>query len=136
YFYSPTRTMLSVHVLFRKGYMTEFYPQAKEVPGRLKWDAVEVLPGEDLAFPHGEFDNHYDAARHTDAAPLRAGNEQEKLIFYRGIGEIDVPVRPKFTSGGKIEIRPAGTAPVSAVILFENRDGKVGYRAIGELKAP
>jgi hypothetical protein len=99
----------------------------------LDWKAVEVLPGEDLSLPGGETDNHYYSARRTDAAPLRVGKEQEKLLFYRGVGDLNIPVRPRFV-GNKIEIQPAGQSSVAGVVLFENRAGKVGYRVIGELK--
>jgi len=132
YFYSPRPATLSVNVNFRQGSLTEWYPEARNnAIGRLEWKDVQVLPGEDLALPSGGEGNHYYAARATDAAPLRVGKEQEKLLFYRGVGVIDVPVHPKFTADGKIEVRT--TQPVSAAFLFENRGGRVGYRALHDL---
>jgi hypothetical protein len=135
YFYSPTATTLSMRVQYPRGRMTEWYPAAKDTLNMLDWKAVEVLPGEDLTLPRGEMDNHYYSARRTDAAPLRVGKEQEKLLFYRGVGDLKIPVRPRFVES-RIEIRPAGQSPVAGVVLFENRAGKAGYRVIGELKEP
>jgi hypothetical protein len=56
------------------------------------------------------------------------------LIFYRGIADLAVPVRQLFLDEGRIELRQAGTAPVPSVILFENRGGNLGFRAIGTLE--
>ena len=45
------------------------------------------MPGKDPAYPGTHGPSHYYAARNTDSSPLRIGNEQEKMIFYRGLGE-------------------------------------------------
>jgi hypothetical protein len=131
---------LAVHVGFPLGLISEWYPQAsKVVPetanvntqhSEVTWNNVEVHPGESLGFPAGKAASHYYAARNTDAAPLRVGDQQEKMIFYRGVGRFSIPVQPVFTKDGRIEIRNTGSAPLSSVILFENRNGKVGYRTV------
>lgn len=139
YFYAPSRMTLSVHVGFPLGLISEWYPQAsKIVPetanvsthhSEVAWNNVEVHPGESLEFPTGKSASHYYAARNTDAAPLRIGDQQEKLIFYRGVGTFSIPVQPVSTREGRIDIRNTASAPLS-VILFENRNGKQGYRMI------
>jgi len=135
YFYAPRKTTMSVSVAFPAGRITEWYPQASGAPAAgIDWKAVEVLPGEDLAFPSGQAGNHYYAARATDAAPLRVGKEQEKLLFYRGVGDIEVPIRPKFAADGTIEIRNASAHAVPAAIVFENRGGKIGFRTVHDLQ--
>src|SRR5215472_6177720 len=91
---------ISVSVDFGRGMFTEWYPQSRYVGSSMTWD-VEALPGEAPRFPRGGQSNHYYEARATDAVPLRAGTEAEKLIFYRGIGELTVPVRAMFTSAGR-----------------------------------
>jgi hypothetical protein len=134
YFYSPKETTVSVSVGFPAGRFTEWYPDGRnDSPGQLVWKSVQVLPGQDLTLPPGGEGNHYYAARATDAAMLRVGKEQEKLIFYRGVGDLDVPVRPTFTAHGKIAVRNASSDAVSAFV-FENRDGKVGYRTLHEFR--
>jgi hypothetical protein len=134
YFYTPRKTTLSVSVNFVKGLLTEWYPAAHDESSRLTWDNVQVLPGENLTFPGGGEGNHYYTARATDAAPLRIGNEQEKMIFYRGVGDIEVPIRPRFTAEGRIEVRSTSPQPIPAAIVFENRGGNVGYRTLRDLR--
>ena len=146
YFYASRPTTLSVHVDFPKGWITEWYPKADKVGqdefpnsfadgyayrnGAIHWNSVQVLPGENLQFPGGKGASHYYAARETDAAPLRIGSQQEKLIFYRGIGSFQAPLWPKYMQDGKIEIRNIGDQPIPLAILFENRGAQVGYRII------
>jgi len=136
YFYSARPVTLSVHVDFPHGWITEWYPKAtvssgaQYTNGKIGWDSVEVLPGESLEFPASKGASHYFAARNTDSAPLRVGDQQEKLLFYRGIGGFQVPVRPKFLSDGRLEIRNAGPDRIPFAIVFENRAGKIGYRAV------
>ena len=140
YFYAPEPTTLSVSVDFPQGKITEWYPQAsKKLPANglsqhMEWNDVEVLPGAQLIFPQGSGTSHYYAARATDAAPLRIGDQQEKMIFYRGVGYFQVPVRPRITEEGKLEIRNAGPETVPLVIAFESQAGKVGYRIARGLK--
>jgi hypothetical protein len=136
YFYSTRPVTLSVHVDFPQGWITEWYPKATVTAGgrynngKLVWDSVQVLPGADLEYPTASGDSHYFYARNTDSAPLRVGDQQEKLLFYRGIGGFQVPLRPKFSNDGKLEIRNAGPNPIPLAIVFENRAGKIGYRVV------
>jgi hypothetical protein len=144
YFYAARPATLSVHVDFPQGWITEWYPKAAVTPGnpsdhgaiseynngKIVWPSVEVLPGANLEFPTASGDSHYFYARNTDSAPLRVGDQQEKLLFYRGIGSFQVPVRPKFAGDGKLEIRNAGPDPIPLAIVFENRAGKIGYRVV------
>jgi hypothetical protein len=134
YFYTQRKTALSIGVGFPGGRFTEWYPRTEQMTGnRIQW-RVETLPDGPAVFPQGEQPNHYYEARATDSVPLRAGVEEEKLIFYRGVGDLPIPVRPRVTSTGRIELRNAGTVPVPSVIVFENRDGKLGFRAVGDLR--
>jgi hypothetical protein len=140
YFYSDRPVTLSVHVDFPHGWITEWYPKAtvstgaQYVDGKIGWDSVEVLPGANLEFPTSKGPSHYFAARNTDSAALRVGDQQEKLLFYRGVGGFQVPVRPKFLSDTKMEIRNAGPDPIPLAIVFENRAGKIGYRVVRGVK--
>jgi hypothetical protein len=103
--------------------------------GEIAWEDVEIRPGEQPVLPSSKGASHYYAARETDAAPLRAGGEWEKLIFYRGVGNLEVPLRPTFGADGRIVIRNAGSEPIPAAIVFENREGKVGYRLVRQVEA-
>jgi hypothetical protein len=136
YFYSPHKTTVSVSVAFPAGSLTEWYPQVQNQYSlqRLDWPAVQVLPGEEVAFPSGQAGNHYYAARGTDSAPLRVDKEQEKLLFYRGVGNPAVLIRPRFTAEGSVELRSNSADAIPAAIVFENRGGRLGYRIVRGLR--
>ena len=102
--------------------------------GVIQWDRVEVLPGDTPTLPVGRGSSHYYAARETDSAPLRIGSQWEKLLFYRGVGDFQVSLRPVFTSDGTVEISNFGSESVPVAILFENRGGRIGYRVARSLR--
>jgi hypothetical protein len=150
YFYAPRSMSVSVHVNFPLGWITEWYPQATQVKpeaspnvqfqyvptfgrGAITWDAVQLSPGKNPEFPLSQEGSRYYAARNTDAAPLRINEQEEKFIFYRGIASFSVPLEPKFASGEKLEIRNTGSDTIPQAILFENRDGNVGYRLVRDV---
>ena len=129
YFYTPKPQTVSVHVGFPAGLITEWYPKAAgPVQKSIDWQDVQVSPG-DSQFATGEGASHYYAARATDAAPLQVGEEREKLLFYRGVGDFDVPVEPVF-EGTSLRLRNTGSAPIPVALVFEKRGGAMGYRVV------
>jgi hypothetical protein len=140
YFYSPARTTVSVHVDFPQGLISEWYPRASRVlpatmpypaaGGQIDWGPIEIAPGEAASLPSGKQASHYYAARETDAAMLTTGGEREKMLFYRGMGSPRVSLEPRFTEDGKLEIQNRGGEPVPVAFVFENRGGRIGYRAV------
>ena len=141
YFYAQAPTTLSVDVDFPQGQITEWYPQSSTpvdlrtgLPHSMKWPDVEVLPGAHLTLPTGRGASHYYAARSTDSAPLRIANQPEKMIFYRGVGFFDVPLRARINAEGKLVVRNAGEETIPLVIAFESQGGKLGYRIARGLK--
>jgi hypothetical protein len=71
--------------------------------------------------------SHYYAARDTDASPLESGDENEKFLFYRGVGAFDPPLTAVVDSEGKVVVANSRGEPVGDVILFENRGGAIAY---------
>jgi hypothetical protein len=147
YFYSKTPATLSVHVDFPRGWITEWFPEATRVQparasqgdrdfrnGQIEWNSVQVTPGESPAFPGTTGASHYYAARNTDSAALRIGEQREKFLFYRGIANFQTPVQPSFESDGSVKIRNTGADSVPVAILFDNRNGKFGYRFVRDVK--
>jgi hypothetical protein len=135
YFYAHQPQTLSVHVDFPQGLITEWYPNPLQQSGSvwnstrsIEWKQIQLEPGKDLAYPLTNGASHYFAARHTDATPLRIGDEQEKMIFYRGLGNFPPPLTARYASDGKLEVRNIGTEPVPFVLLFENQGGALGFR--------
>ena len=58
------------------------------------------------------------------------GDQYEKLIFYRGAGNIPIPLRPKFNRDGKIEIENTGSESIPLAILFERRGDRLGRQVL------
>ncbi|HYT49767.1 MAG TPA: hypothetical protein VEL78_05205, partial [Pyrinomonadaceae bacterium] len=135
YFYSKREMNVSAEVNFPKGKITEWYPQARSVGSAINWGTFKVAPGAAFNLPADYSENHYYAARETDAAPLQvcgsAGKaaEQEKFLFYRGVGDFDLPLSVKLERN-EIELKNTGKDSIARLIIFENRDGKIGYRIV------
>jgi hypothetical protein len=137
YFYAALSRTISVHVDFPHGHITEWYPEASRVgnpTNQIEWSSVEIFPAEQAKFPTEKAQSHYYAARETDSAPIRAGGQDEKLIFYRGMGDIAIPLRPKFTVDGKLEIRAVAADPIPIMVVFDNRGGRAGYIIVRNFK--
>jgi hypothetical protein len=144
YFYADQPMTLGVTVRFPKGMISEWYPKAENTylpwsekgpasaeQGVIRWNNVQVRPGAREEFPRGEGDSHYYPARATDATPLRVDGQDEKLLFYRGVGNFIPVVGARFPGDGKLEIQNLGAEPIPLAIAFENQGtGKIGYRVV------
>lgn len=140
YFYAPRPLTVDVAVGFRQGVMTEFFPRpsssgerghgqtARPAMSLLEWNGVRVLPGEAADFPHEDAPNHYYAARAADAAPLQVGTQREGFLFYRGVGGFELPLRATVSPHEGIAVMNEGFDPIPALMLFENRGGRIGFR--------
>src|SRR5262249_30582262 len=131
----------SVRAEFPAGVFTEWYPSAGH-PDRgfvLNWSDIRVRPGANDRLPESADQSRYYAAREVDAAPLEVaaeggrGREQEKFLFYRGVGDLRPPGTVPALGGGSFAVRSAGGEPISALFLVEVRAGTVRYRRIGPL---
>jgi hypothetical protein len=144
YFYSPDEQTVAVNVRFPKGLITEWYPRA-EVPavttpirllnqtGQIDWRQVTVTPSATPAFKVEDGESHYYAARETDAAPIKVGDDPEKFLFYRGLASFPVSITARAHDSRSIEFGTTGGDEFRSLILFENRNGKLGYRLIDRL---
>ena len=140
YFYSPQATTVNVRVRFHDGLVTEWFPRAAVTPSlidarqatprhsTIEWKDVRVVPGGSSTFPTEARASHYYPARVTDAAAVTVGSQHEKFLFYRGVGRFAPPLTAVVSKDGRIAVdNPAGDA-LGEIILFENRNGRVGYR--------
>jgi hypothetical protein len=155
YFYTNRETTVSVHVSFSKGLITEWYPRASHVypvtavapkyanfsdwslyqqhpDGSIDWDSVELQPRNFAEFPSENRANHYYAARQTASTPLQIntsnGVQTEKFLFYRGVSTFAVPISATIHSDGSLLAEDLSDAPIPAMLLFERRGDKVGFR--------
>jgi len=103
-------------------------PQVEK--GHIEWNDFDVTPGEKLWLAKGTGPSPYYAARETDSDPVRVGSDQEKMLFYRGIANFDVPVTARAWVGNSVDIGNTGADAIKLAILFENRGGHIGYRMV------
>lgn len=142
YFYTDRDRTVSVQVDFPKGLMTDWYPEASRPPEqRLRWDDLKVLATDRPKLKgEGEGDaGRYFAARETDAATVRASapdrREDEKFLFYRGVGDFGLPFVVRARGDGKFTVQNTGKHVVPGYVLVSVRDHKVTFKAFGQLSA-
>ncbi len=148
YFYSPHDVSVSVKVAFSKGILTEWYPRAarveprgllqnaslSELPhdGTIAWNDVAVSPNLAPQFVREGSSNRYYTARDTAATPLSiktpAGTQKEKFLFYRGVSAAALPLAATQDPSGQLFIKNLSENEIPALVLFERRGNKLGYR--------
>jgi hypothetical protein len=140
YFYSPQPATASVHVEIPRGVVTEWYPKATGLPkdstygndAKMDWQNIRILPGvSDLLRDDGS-NSHYYPARQTDSAIVDAGGQREKFLFYRGVINDGVFLEAVL-SGEQVRLRNVAAAPIPFAAIFENREGKIGFRVVRDL---
>lgn len=133
YFYAPKEMDVAVKVDFPKGKITEWYPQARAVQAGINWGRIKVMPGAAVNLPVDYSPSHYYPARETDAAPVQVcstnghATQQEKFLFYRGVGTFDLPLAVKL-DGDNVVLTNLGKDQIASLVIFENNGGKTGYR--------
>jgi hypothetical protein len=142
YFYGSQPTTVNVDVRFPRGIMTEWYPAATvaqpqigpsglrdpKLTSTISWRDVRVVPSAAPNFPTMTAPSHYYAARETDASPVVVNGQAEKFLFYRGVAAFDVPITTVALAEGGVRIHNLSAGPIPAAILFENYEGKLGFR--------
>jgi hypothetical protein len=150
YFYSPRDVTVSVKVEFSRGVITEWYPHALRVQprevlrntslsqlqtdGSITWSGVAVSPNLSGEFRREHWSNRYYAARETGSTPLcvktSAGDQQEKFLFYRGVSAASLPLSARQSANGELLVKRLDGNEIPAIILFERRGERVGYRLV------
>jgi hypothetical protein len=150
YFYSRSEATVSVHVRFRQGLITEWYPHAsgfepsgelrkvslseRAPDGSLTWNSVSILPGERPSFAREKRASRYYSARDTAASPLRVsaphGPQTEKFLFYRGVSSAAIPVTARFLPDSRLAVTNESREPVARMYLFERRGDAVGFHSV------
>lgn len=157
YFYTDHATTVSVHVSFAQGFITEWYPHANRVEpvglqsqtrmiaylndwsrnhrqpdSSISWDTVTLEPRNSSSFTREDPANQYYAARQTSSTPLRiktpAGDQTEKFLFYRGVASFSVPISARLAHDGKILTQTLATLEIPAMLVFERRGNRLGFR--------
>jgi hypothetical protein len=136
YFYAEQALTASVRVDFPKGTLTEWYPHANRKDNRIVWPSFQVRPKEEMKLPIETKKSRYYAARETDASPLRVAfteegrsrTEQEKFLFYRGVGTFGMPLSVRASAGGEFTVSWNGKGQKDDLILVQVQGGKVRFQ--------
>ena len=162
YFYTKHEMELDVSVSFPKGKITEWYPQAGVVNDSfahnqnghfhsgITWGQIRLMPNANVELPREATYSHYYPARETDATPIQICNadkskvEHEKFIFYRVIGNFELPLSVKLESGGVVldlsgPVYSTKGNPghnLHGLMVFENRGGRVGFTFVPSVSGP
>ncbi|MGB0579614.1 MAG: hypothetical protein ACPGVU_07930 [Limisphaerales bacterium] len=163
YFYSPNPLEVDVEVRFPQGTVTEWFPRVSfagparapkvfNVPGLkhtdsfIRWDNVMIRPDlkhDELKLQHDGKKSHYYPAREAKANPLtittgkdaKKLTETETLLFYRGIGNFDSPLKVTIRSDeSRVRLQNTGLKPISRLVFLEVRDGRARFQTIGGVK--
>jgi hypothetical protein len=137
YFYTDRPVTASVRVDFPKGTLTEWYPHAARTDKRLIWDGIKLLPGDTTQLPEEKKPSRYYAARETDAAPVQVKyleenrhiTEVDKFLFYRGVGDFDMPLGVRATADGKFTVSWEGKEPGTELLLVQVRPGGLRFQS-------
>lgn len=138
YFYTDKEQEVTVNVDFPKGKVTEWYPHARSYGNGINWGRIKLMPYANVQFLREKDDSHYYPARETDAVTLRVcgqygkKDEHEKFLFYRGIGNFDLPLTAKL-KGEQVILGNRNKEIITSIIVFENRGGRVGFSFVPSL---
>lgn len=91
--------------------------------GKLNWGTVSVLArGKDVsaALPEAPLDKFsWSYARDVDANPIStAGGESERFLFYRGLGDFELPVTVQAGKGRHVALTNGYSQPIGRVFVL------------------
>src|SRR5439155_7274354 len=68
---------------------------------------------------------------------LRGGAivQREKFLFYRGVGTFPPPVAVRALGGDRVSVINKSGGKATGLVLVTVRDGKLGFRPVGELES-
>jgi hypothetical protein len=121
--------------------------QTIEGSAYLDWGAVRLTPSEQFAdvrvrdqegrsvpasLAGVKADDHYGRARETDSAvvetvDVRGGSHFEKFLFYRGIGNFELPIKLAALGGDRFEVTNSSDDASGALLLVRIEDENVRF---------
>jgi hypothetical protein len=134
YFYSDVQRSLDVNVRFPEGIITETFPApvtTSPTIGNVQQAAngnttfhVDVLASKTGNIPFVDASNIYSHARAVASNVVRSGSEEEKYIFYRGIGRYQPRISITSEEGG-LAVRAPSTLdrPQATFLVHVNEKG-------------
>lgn len=140
YFYSEKEMDVRVRVDFPKGVISQWFPKVSSVNPSVEakngygvWD-VKILNQNSANLPETSGNSIWNPSRETNANIVKVDNELEKLIFYRGLGDFNTPIRVT-ENNGLVTIMNNSGQNIKGLTLLNHREGINSYTHIKELKA-
>ena len=142
YFHAGSPQTVRVEVDFPSGVISQWYPAAERFApevgrlermggGAMAWD-VELMVGSSAELPWVPEEDVWAPSRLVDAAPVAVGEEQERFIFYRGLGRFEVPF--EVTSvGTTMTVTNRGEEEIPAVFLLHVHEEGGSVTDLGSL---
>jgi hypothetical protein len=142
YFYSKKKQPFKLYVGFNGGSISQWYPQrqggeiigtlqptidfANPTRGSIHWTGEILAPETDAKISSDpKLENHtWKAPRATDANLIKVGKEVEKYLFYRGLGNFNLPIKIQAYNENTLSIQNKGPEDVPYVFVYEKKDGK------------
>ncbi len=137
YFYSDAKKQASVTVDFPSGIISQWFPEAtafspaidhvdRVAGGKMTWDVTVNDYGSDLALPTPMAASIWLPSRQVNANTISFKDQNEKFVFYRGLGQFTVPFYVTSNIDNKVTIQNKSDEPIANVFLMEF-DGNRGY---------
>lgn len=135
YFYGDVGQKVRVTVDFPQGIISQYYPRAASYapsyneisslgPSTFNFD-VELLASDDLQdLPKTTPESIWNPSRVVKANTIKAQDEREKFIFYRGVGDFDAGIVVT-NDGHSVTIKNQSTSAISRAFIL-NFDGHKG----------
>ena len=143
YFYSDEKVQSRVTVDFPKGIISQYYPaplyfapatgKIQRLSGGKTVFEVEVTT-EKLKLPVVEHGNVYAPAREVASNDIRSGQQNERFIFYRGLGDFSTNLSITSSIDNGLSLRNRGLK-ISNVILLDVTSTTGAVKSLGSLEA-
>jgi hypothetical protein len=142
YFYSNKQTEVSVAVKFNGGSISQWFPErsggeSKEFQmsvdfsirktGSIKWNTTVLAPeaAQTNILPEVTGFPQWVAPRKTASNLVKgADNIPEKFLFYRGIGNFEIPVKVEFNTFGNLVITNSYAEELPFVLVYDKKAGQ------------
>jgi hypothetical protein len=144
YFYGDVGQKVDVAIGFPQGLISQYYPKATSYsplfndvstlgPSQFSFNVELLSPDANEHLPKTVSDSIWNPSRMVKANTILAHGEQEKFIFYRGVGDFDAKITVK-NDGQRVIIQNRSKEPIHRAFIL-NFDGNKGViRDLGSIK--
>ena len=137
YFYSDKARQVHVDIEFAGGSISQWYPDrtngevnpdvpmldfAEERTGWIEWDATILAPEDQASYTNDISleTPQWVRPRATQSNLIRGSDENvEKFLFYRGIGNFEVPLKVEFNTEDNLVLTNQGGDKLSYVMVYQ-----------------